>query len=69
MFEIHRSLGSKHWEETAQPLVPEVAKMREDAQRTSDAILREVLLETADESEVAARNLANGLRGMRENLH
>jgi hypothetical protein len=39
------------------------------AQRTHDAILREILFESADESQTAARSLANGLGGMRENLH
>jgi len=46
-------------QETVQP-VQQVAKTREAA------ILREVLSETADESEAAARNLANGFLGMRE---
>jgi len=59
----------KALEETVQPLVQQVAQMREYAQSTNDAILREVLSETADESEAAARNPANGFGGTRENLH
>jgi hypothetical protein len=59
----------KALEETVKQLAQQVAKMREDAQGTNDPILRKVLLKSADECEAAAWNLANGLGGMRKNLH
>ncbi len=42
--------------------------MREEATKMEDANLRETLLKAANECEEGARNLINGLRGMRENL-
>jgi hypothetical protein len=58
----------KALEETARQLLQQAAKMREEAESTQDISLRDTLLKAADECEIGARNLANGLRGMRENL-
>jgi hypothetical protein len=58
----------KALEETARQLLQQAAKMREDAENTNDVRLRETLSKAADECEMGARSLADGLRGMRENL-
>jgi len=54
--------------ETARQLIQQAATMREEATKMEDANLRETLLKAANECEEGARNLINGLRGMRENL-
>ena len=58
----------KELEETVRKLIQQTASMREEARETEDSTLRETLLQAANECEEAARNLAKGLRGMRENL-
>lgn len=58
----------KALEESARQLLQLAAKMREEAENTNDVSLRETLLKAADETELGARNLADGLRGMRESL-
>ena len=58
----------KALEETVRQLVQQAANMREEATKMEDTNLRETLLKAANECEEGARNLANGLRGMRKNL-
>ncbi len=58
----------KALEETPRQLIQQTATMREEATKMEDAHLRETLLKAANECEEGARNLINGLRGMRENL-
>lgn len=58
----------KALEETTRQLIQQAADMREEGRKTEDPNLRETLLKAAKECEEGARNLANGLRGMRENL-
>jgi hypothetical protein len=58
----------KALEETVRQLIQQAANMREEATKTEDTNLRETLLKAANECEEGARNLADGLRGMRENL-
>jgi len=58
----------KALEETARQLIQQAATMREEATKMEDANLPETLLKAANECEEGARNLINGLRGMRENL-
>jgi hypothetical protein len=58
----------KALEETARQLLQQATKMREEAENTNDVSVRETLLMAADECEFVARNLADGLRRMRENL-
>lgn len=58
----------KALEETMRRLIQQCADIREEARKTDDVNLREILLKVADGCEEGARNIANGLRGMRENL-
>ena len=58
----------KALEEIVRQLLQQTANMREEAESTHDVNLRKTLLKAADECEMGARNLADGLRGMRENL-
>jgi len=58
----------KELEQTVRQLIRQNAEMREEAKKTKDPKLRRKLLEAADGCDVGARNLAAGLRGMRENL-
>jgi len=58
----------KALEETARQLFQQAADMREEATKMEDANLRVTLLKAAEECEQGARNLMNGLRGMRESL-
>jgi hypothetical protein len=55
-------------EETARELIHQAADMRERANKPEYLSIRKTLLQSAGEVELAARNLAAGLRGMRENL-
>lgn len=58
----------KALEETMRQLIQQAGDMREEARKTEDPRLRETLFKAADECEEGARNLADGLRGMRESL-
>ena len=58
----------KELEETIQQLIRQNAEMRQEAKNTKDLKLRKILLDAADECDMAARKLEAGLRGMRENL-
>jgi hypothetical protein len=58
----------KALEETARQLLQHATKIREEAESTNDVSVRETLLKAADECELVARNLADGLRRIRENL-
>jgi predicted ATP-binding protein involved in virulence len=58
----------KDLEETVRQLIRQTAEMREQAESTNDLEFRRILSKAADECDEAARNLAAGLRGMRENL-
>jgi hypothetical protein len=52
--QIQESALSKALQEPVEQPVQQAAKMREDAQSTNHAILREILLESADQTEAAA---------------
>jgi hypothetical protein len=58
----------KDLEETVRQLIRQTAEMREQAESTNDLEFRRILSKAAGECDEAARNLATGLRGMRENL-
>jgi hypothetical protein len=58
----------KELEETIRRLVRQNAVMRQEVKNTKDLKLRKILLDAADECDVAVQKLEAGLRGMRENL-
>jgi hypothetical protein len=58
----------KKMEELVQDLMRQATEMRAEAEKTNEKNVRKTLLEVAGGLEESARNLADGLRGMRENL-